>query len=77
MITRERLKEILTPFISTTTFFIFIFLAAWYANGRGLAKFDLSQLQTFYLTIAGVNVAGHTVNSVFNSPRGASPHDGR
>jgi len=75
-ILREKLYKFLLPFLTTTTFFIIIFLAAWYFNGIGKTHFDLGQLQTFYLAVAGVSVTGHTVNSVFNSPRGQAPERG-
>ena len=61
---------------NTTTFFIVVFLYAWYMNGMNHITFDLSMLIYFYGVIAGLRVTGKTVDSVFNSPRNEPPKRG-
>lgn len=61
---------------NTTTFFIIVFLGAWYMNGMNHTTFDLSMLIYFYGVIAGLRVTGKTVDSVFNSPRNEPPKRG-
>lgn len=53
--------------------FVIVFIGAWVANGVHNTKFNLDELMCFYGIMAGVKVTGHTVNSVFNSPRNVPP----
>ena len=53
--------------------FVTMFIVAWVANGVHNTKFNLDELMCFYGIMAGVKVTGHTVNSVFNSPRNVPP----
>lgn len=62
--------------MTITSMFITVFLAGWYSNGTRGTNFDLSMLITFYGLLAGVKVTGHTVNSMFNSPRNVPPTKG-
>ena len=53
--------------------FVIMFIGAWVANGVHNTKFNLNELTCFYGIMAGAKVTGHTVNSVFNSPRNEPP----
>lgn len=53
--------------------FVIMFIGAWVSNGVHNTKFSLDELMYFYGIMAGVKVTGHTVNSVFNSPRNVPP----
>ena len=74
------IRDGVSPFMrkaaNTTTFFIVVFLYAWYMNGMNHTTFDLSMLIYFYGVIAGLRVTGKTVDSVFNSPRNEPPKRG-
>lgn len=53
--------------------FVIMFIGAWVANGVNNTKFSLNDLMCFYGIMVGAKVTGHTVNSVFNSPRDVPP----
>ena len=50
-----------------------IYMGAWILNGVGNYNFSLDPLIILYVAVAGRDVAGYTVNSLFNSKRGEAP----
>ena len=56
--------------------FLVLFLVAWVLNAFKKASFDLSQLQSMYLTIRGALILEHGINSKYNSSEGEMPKRG-
>lgn len=57
-------------------FFCGSFLIGWIANGLFDASFDITMLMAFYSCLAGKDVIGHAINSIYNSSRGKMPTKG-
>lgn len=54
-------------------FFCGSFFIGWVANGLFNANFDIVMLMGFYSCLAGKDVIGHAINSIYNSTRGTMP----
>lgn len=70
----SRIFQVKGRILKTQIIIVVVYLAAWVANGAFHMSFDLGALVTFYLAVAGKDVAGYTVNSLFNSKRGEAPN---
>jgi len=56
-----------------TIFFIVIWLVAWLSNALYHTMFDLGQLMQLYLSVIVPRLGFHTINSIYNSPKGEPP----
>jgi hypothetical protein len=68
--------NILSNIFECTAFFILLYLIGWIINA--LYKdihFDLTSLQNFYLSVIAKQGADHTINSIWNSPKGKMPNE--
>lgn len=57
-------------------FFCGSFLIGWIANGLFNTNFDIPMLMAFYSCLAGKDVIGYAINSIYNSSRGQMPTKG-
>lgn len=69
----EKLKPYVVGILSCSVFFIAVYLIGWILNGAYAMHFDLNALQNFYITVIGKQAVDHSINSIFNSPRGEAP----
>ena len=67
----------LTELSIATILLSIIYLVAWFCNGYLGYHFNCSDLITFYSVIVLKNLGSHTINSVWNSPRGELPENNK
>lgn len=73
MFQRIFIQLIRNAYAVTTALFVLVWCTAWALNALRGTHFDLAALQGMYLTVIIPVIGKHTVNSVWNSPRGAPP----
>jgi hypothetical protein len=70
----EYLKIPILSVLNCTAFFVVVYLTGWVLNAiYPNIHFDLTSLRDFYLMVIGKQTLEHSVNSVFNSNKGAMP----
>ena len=58
---------------TSTSFFVIVYLLAWWANSRMGYNFNLDDLLYLYYIVIGKNVVTYGIDSVANSKRGSMP----
>lgn len=58
---------------TSTSFFVIVYLLAWWANSRMGYNFNLDDLLYLYYIVIGKNVVTYGIDSVANSKRGYMP----
>lgn len=70
----NKIKELLGSAVNAcTSLFIVVYLTGWYCNAVHSLKFDLSALQTMYLTVCMPLILKHATDSKYNSKEGEKP----
>lgn len=57
-----------------TAIFVIIWLGAWGMNGLQNTHFDLTEFRDTYIWLMTQLNATHAIDSIWNSPKGSSPH---